>query len=96
VQATPSRDHDDRNDGEAGGSDVRRILITTCSDKHQPRPPTDHFRKLLKEACPTHVYFIRHKIKDYNMMRSFMTSGSLTWGVELDEGLNGSNMMACV
>jgi hypothetical protein len=27
------------------------------------------------------------------MMRSFMTLGSLTWGVELDEGLNGSDMM---
>jgi hypothetical protein len=23
---------------------------------------------------------------DYGMMRSFMTSGSLTWGTELDEG----------
>jgi hypothetical protein len=27
------------------------------------------------------------------MMRSFMTSGSLTWGVELDEGPDESNMM---
>jgi hypothetical protein len=27
------------------------------------------------------------------MMRSFMTSGSLTWGVKLDEGPDGSDTM---
>jgi hypothetical protein len=26
------------------------------------------------------------------MMRSFMTSGSITWGAELDEGPDGSDM----
>jgi hypothetical protein len=25
------------------------------------------------------------------MMRSFMTSGSITWGAELDEGMDGSD-----
>jgi hypothetical protein len=34
---------------------------------------------------------MRHKLKDYGMMRSFMTSGSLTWGAELDEGPDGSD-----
>jgi hypothetical protein len=28
------------------------------------------------------------------MMRSFMTSGSLTWGAELDEDLGGSDIMS--
>jgi hypothetical protein len=53
----------------------------------------DHFKRLLKGACPTHAYPIQHKLKDCGMMRSFMTSGSLTWGAELDEGPYGSDTM---
>jgi hypothetical protein len=34
---------------------------------------------------------VRHKLKDYGMMRSFMTSRSITWGMELDKGLKRSN-----
>jgi hypothetical protein len=79
-------DRDDGNDGEAGGSGMRHISTTNHSDKRQARPPTDHYRRLLKEAYPNHAYPIRHKLKDCNMMRSFVTSGSLTWGAELDEG----------
>jgi hypothetical protein len=52
----------------------------------------DHFKRLLEEACPNHVYPVMHRLKDYDMMRSFMTSGSLTRGAELDEGPDGSNM----
>jgi hypothetical protein len=74
------------NDGEAGDSGVRHISAIARSDKHQVRPPTEHFRMLLEEACPNHTYPVRHKLKDFNMMRSFMTSRSLTWGAELDEG----------
>jgi hypothetical protein len=47
----------------------------------------------LEEACPNHTYPIRHKLKDYSMMKSFMTLGSLTWGAELDEGPDGSDAM---
>jgi hypothetical protein len=72
-------DHDNSNDGEAGGFDVR--------------PPTDHVKKLLKEVCPNHAYPIRYKLKDYGMMRSFMTSGYFTWGMELNEGSDGSDTM---
>jgi hypothetical protein len=53
----------------------------------------DHFKRLLEEAYPNDAYLIRHKLKDYGMMRSFMTSGSLTWGAELNKGPNGSDMM---
>jgi hypothetical protein len=42
------------------------------------RPPTDHLRRLLKEAYQNHAYPIRYMLKDYGMMRSFMNSGSLT------------------
>jgi hypothetical protein len=81
----------DSNDGEAGDSGVRRISNAARSDMRQAMPPTNHFRRLLEEACPNHAYPIRHKLKDHDMMRSFMTLGSLTWGVELNEGLDGSN-----
>jgi hypothetical protein len=40
--------------------------------------PIDYFKRLLEEACPNHTYRVRHKLKDCSMMRSFMTSGSLT------------------
>jgi hypothetical protein len=50
VQAVPSRDddHDDGHDWEAGGSGLRHILITACSDKRSARPPTDHFKRILE------------------------------------------------
>jgi hypothetical protein len=70
---------------------VRCIPSTACSDKHQARLPIDHFKRLLEDAYPNHAYPVRHKLKDCGMMSSFMTSGSLTWSVELDEGLDGSD-----
>jgi hypothetical protein len=70
---------DDGHDWEVGGSDVRCILATARSDKRLTRPPKDHFKGLLEEASQNHTYPISHKLKDYNTIRSFMTSGSLTW-----------------
>jgi hypothetical protein len=58
---------------------------------HQARLATYHLKRLVEEACRNHTYPVRHKLKDCGMMRSFMTSGSLTWGVELDEGKGGSD-----
>jgi hypothetical protein len=45
----------------------------------------DHFEKLLEETCLKHVYPIKHKIRDYSMMKSFMTSRSLSWGMEVNK-----------
>jgi hypothetical protein len=84
-------DHNDGNNGEAGGSDMRCILTAAWIDKRQARPPEDHLKILLEEAFPNHPYPIRHKLKDYGMMWNFMASWSLTWGVELDEGLDASD-----
>jgi hypothetical protein len=70
--ATTTTDHDDDND-------VRHSLATTHSDKRQVRPPTDHFKRLLEEACRNHAYPVMHKLKDYGLMR---TSASLTLGAE--------------
>jgi hypothetical protein len=75
---------------EAGGFGVRCISTVARSDERSVRPPTDHFKRLLKEACPNHAYPVKHRLKDYGMMRSFMTSGSPTLGVELNEGPDGS------
>jgi hypothetical protein len=61
-----------------GGSDVRLSSAATSSNKRQARPPTDHFKMLLEEGCPNHAYPVRHKLKNCGMIRSFMTSGSLT------------------
>jgi hypothetical protein len=67
------------------------ISATTCSGRHSTRMPTDYFKRLPKEACPSHAYPVRHKLKDSGMMQSFMTLGSLTWGAEPNEGSNGSD-----
>jgi hypothetical protein len=75
--------------GTAGGSSVRRTSTATCNNKRQVRQPTDHFKRLLEEACLNHAYPVRHKLKDCGKMRSFMTSRSITWGAELDEGPDG-------
>jgi hypothetical protein len=63
---------------EVGGSGVRRILTATCGDNCPAWPPVEHFKRLLKEACPNHAYPIKHKLNDCGMMRSVLTSGSLT------------------
>jgi hypothetical protein len=84
--------HDDGHNWEVGGSGVRCISATARSGKRLVRSPTDHFKRLLEEACPNHAYLVRHNLKDCSMMRSFMTLGFFTWCVELDEGSNRSDM----
>jgi hypothetical protein len=71
---------------------MRCISTAARSDKRSVRLPMDHFKKLLEEAYPNHAYPIRHKLKDCGMMKSFMTSRLLTWGAELDNGLDGSDI----
>jgi hypothetical protein len=81
----------DSNDGKAGDSGMRRTPTAARNDKHWERSPTNHFKRLLKEAYPNHTYPVRHKLKDCSMIRSFMTSGALTWGAKLNKGLDESN-----
>jgi hypothetical protein len=83
---------DEDHGWEAGSSGMGRISATTHSGKRSARVPTDYLKRLLEEACPNHTYPVRHKLKDCGMMRSFMSSGCLTWGAEPDEGPNGSNV----
>jgi hypothetical protein len=48
-------------------------VSTRHSVNRQACPPTTHFERLLEEACPNHVYPIKHKLKDCDMMKNFMT-----------------------
>jgi hypothetical protein len=41
--------------------------------------------RLLEGACPNHAYPMKHKLRDYNMMKNFMVPGSLNRGIGLDE-----------
>jgi hypothetical protein len=54
--AKTTTDHDDGNDGEACGSSVRHTPTAAHSDKRHVRPPIDHIKSLLEEACPHHAY----------------------------------------
>jgi hypothetical protein len=44
-------------------------------------------------GLPKPHILIKHKLKDCDMMKNFMVSGSLTRGRELDEDLGGSDTM---
>jgi hypothetical protein len=70
---------------------MEHISTTMCNSKRSVRTLTYHFKKLLEVACANHAYPVRHKLKDCGMMRSFMTSGSLSWGTKPDEGPDGSD-----
>jgi hypothetical protein len=83
--------HDEDRGWEAGRSSMRHISTTTRSGRRSAWMPTNYFKRLLEEACPNHTYPIRHKVKDYNMMWSFVTLGSLAWGAKPDEGPDGSD-----
>jgi hypothetical protein len=67
---------------------VARVVVTIGSGKRQAWPPTDHFEKLLEEMYPNHAYPVKYKLRDYDIMKNFMVSGSLTWGMEADEDLD--------
>jgi hypothetical protein len=58
-------------------------LRATASARNDPLK--DHFEKPLEETCPNHAYTIKHKLRDCSLMKSFMTTGSLSRGMEVDE-----------
>jgi hypothetical protein len=74
-EVTPSIDRETSSDIAAHNTRrsskvaKRGASSTACNDKHQARPPTDHFKSLFEEACPNHAYPVRHKLKDCGMMR---------------------------
>jgi hypothetical protein len=78
-------DNDGGTDKQAGGSGGVRFTAATGSSKRQAHPPIDHFKKLLKETCPNYAYPVKHKLRDCNMMKTFMTTGSPHRSMEVDE-----------
>jgi hypothetical protein len=64
---TMSNRGDDRS-WEAGSSDMGQVSTAMHGSRCLVRPPTNHFKMLLKEACPNHAYPVKHKLKDYGMM----------------------------
>jgi hypothetical protein len=44
----------------------------------------DHLEKLLEATCLNHSYPIKHKLKNYTMMKNFMTSGALSRGKKFE------------
>jgi hypothetical protein len=69
----------------ASGFDVEHATEAASSSKRQARLPTDQFERLLEETCPNHSYPIKDKLSDCGLMKSFMTMGSLSRGMEVDE-----------
>jgi hypothetical protein len=91
LGTTTIASNDEDHGWEAGSSGKGHISATMHSGRRLARTHIVYFKRLLEEACPNHAYLIRHKLKDCGMMRSFMTSGSLTWGTEPDEEPNGND-----
>jgi hypothetical protein len=85
-QEVATDDNDDINE-RASGSSIERAVEAISSSKRQARPPIDHFEKLLKERCLNHAYPIKHKLRDYGPMKSFMTTRSLSRGMEVNKAL---------
>jgi hypothetical protein len=87
-------DYDDDNDRKASGSDVGASwLPCTVASIRRGRLQTTS-KRLLEEVCLNYAYPIRNKLKDYDMMKSLMTSGTLTRGTELNEDPGRSDTIA--
>jgi hypothetical protein len=57
--------------------------------KRQARQPADHFEKLLEVTYPNHAYPVRHKLKEYSMMKNYMTTGALAKGKKPEDDPRG-------
>ena len=51
-----------------------------AADRKGGRKPTEgtlnHFEKLLEGSCPNHAFSIKHLLKDFSLMRWFLSGGS--------------------
>jgi hypothetical protein len=77
-ETAPTVNDDDGNNKQARSSSMACAVTAAGSGKHQAWLPTNHFEKLLEETCLNHAYPVKHKLRDYGMMKNFMASGSLT------------------
>jgi hypothetical protein len=91
---TTVADNDNNNDMKVDDIDMKCITTAVRNCKRQARPSIDHFERLLEEACPNREYPVKHKHKDCDMIKNFMTLGSLTRDKEPEEDPDGSNAMS--
>jgi hypothetical protein len=72
--------YDDDDDKQVDSSDMEHITTTGCNVKRPTHPLTDHFERVLKEAYRNHMYPVKHRLKDCDMM-NFMARDPLpgTW-----------------
>jgi hypothetical protein len=75
--ATSNNDNDKETD-----DDEQEYIMTAERDfKRQARQPKDHFQKLLEVVYPNHTYPVKHRLKDYTMIKkNVMTSGAISKG----------------
>jgi hypothetical protein len=76
--------YDDDDDKQVDSSDMEHITTTGCNVKRPTHPLTDHFERVLKEAYRNHMYPVKHRLKDCDMM-NFMAPRSLTRDMEPEE-----------
>ena len=54
--------------------------LVAAADRKGGRKPEEgtpnHFKKLLEGSCPNHAFPIKHLLKDYGLMRRFLSGGS--------------------
>jgi hypothetical protein len=68
CSATTTSDNGD--DEKAGTSSEEHVTTTERDFKRQVRQLKDHFEKLLEVTCLNHSYPVKHKLKDYTMLKN--------------------------
>jgi hypothetical protein len=61
-------------------SDEKYIMTAEHNFNRQAQQLNEHFKKLLEAGCLNHAYLIKHKLKEFTMMKTFMTSGAVPMG----------------
>jgi hypothetical protein len=63
-EGSNNRDTDDSNE---------ELIATAESDfKCQSRLPMDHFEKPTDVTCPNHTYPVKHKLKEFTLVKNYM------------------------
>ena len=58
----------------------REDSLVAATNRKGGQKPTEgtphHFEKLHKGPCPNHAFLVKHLLKDYSLMRRFLSRGS--------------------
>jgi hypothetical protein len=74
-RVTVSTSCDEGNNNKNASNSDEELMATAERDfKCQVWQSVDHFMKLLKATYPNHMYPVKHKLKDYTMMKNYMTT----------------------